>query len=193
METRSLVLSALFAAIVAILAQISIPLPFSPVPITGQTFGVFLAGAILGSRLGALSLLVYVLLGAAGLPVFSKFGGGLGILVGPTGGYIFSFILGAFVAGWIVERGKVDSFKRMLLAMSACLVVIYSLGTVQLAWVMDLTFTRALWLGVIPYIPLDIFKIILGSGIAFSVRRSLIKAGLLHRFSARNYEKKGVD
>ena len=91
LSTKSIILVGMFAAVLAVMSQIAIPMP-SGVPMTLQTFAVALAGAVLGWKLGALSALVYLLLGAAGVPVFSGMSGGLGVLLGKTGGFIFGFI-----------------------------------------------------------------------------------------------------
>lgn len=177
---RDMAISGLFAALVAVLAQISIPLPFSPVPITGQVFGVLLAGSILGSSLGALSLMVYVLLGAIGLPVFAGAHGGLGVLAGPSGGYIWGFIAGAYVLGKIVESGGAKcSYERIALGMFSCLGIVYFLGTVQLALVLRVGIGRAVALGVVPFIALDIAKALLAAALSLAVRRALALANLL--------------
>lgn len=176
-STRNLILSGLFAAVLALLAQLSIPLPFSPVPITGQVFGVFLAGSILGGRWSAVSLFVYVLLGAMGLPVFHNFQGGLHILLGPTGGYLWGFILGGFLLGKISERG--DSIGYTSLGMLICLLVIYTLGVLQLALITGLALSQALLLGVLPFIPLDLVKLAAASVLGIQVRRRLRGAGLI--------------
>ncbi|MDN5347927.1 MAG: biotin transport system substrate-specific component [Clostridia bacterium] len=178
--TRNMALAALMAAMIAALAQVAIPLPFTPVAITGQIFGVFLAGAVLGANLGTMSILVYVLLGAIGLPVFAKGGAGLGVLLGPSGGYIWGFILGTYVLGKIVEAGVTEvSYLRLATGMLVCLLIVYTLGTLQLAFLLRLTFLKALLLGVIPYIPLDMAKLLVASGLSLAVRRSLAGAGLL--------------
>lgn len=96
--------------LVALLAQVSIPLPFTPVPVTGQTLGVLLVGGALGSRLGAASLALYLGEGAIGLPVFA--GGVGGLPVGPTGGYLVGFVLMAYVVGYLAERGWDRSWGR---------------------------------------------------------------------------------
>ncbi|MBS3977444.1 MAG: biotin transporter BioY [Syntrophomonadaceae bacterium] len=185
MKLRSLILVALFAAITSVLAQVSIPVPFSPVPLTGQTFAVFLAGAILGSKLGAMSMVVYLLLGAIGLPVFAQAKAGIGVLIGHTGGYLFGFVVGAYILGKIVENSKGAGYGRMLTGMVASLVIAYTLGAIQLALVLGWPMEKAVMLGVIPFIPLDGLKIILAAGVAISVRRSLLAAGLLPESSAR--------
>ena len=177
MQTKQYILCGLFAALMAIMAQISIPLPFSPVPITGQTFGVFLVGGILGSRYGAVSMLIYVFMGSVGLPVFHYAQGGLHIILGPTGGYLWGFVLGVFLLGKIVEQKK--SYVFSVIAMAVCLAAIYTLGTLQLGLITGLDFFQALMVGVVPFIPLDLAKIFAAAGLSLAVRQQLLKAGLL--------------
>src|SRR3989344_5830887 len=100
--TKKWVFAALFAALTAAVAPFKIPLGFTPVPITLQTLVVLLAGAVLGSTYGALAMILYVLVGALGLPVFAGGGSGVGALLGPTGGYLFSYFIAAFFIGKIV-------------------------------------------------------------------------------------------
>ncbi len=118
----------LFAALTAVGAQIEIP--HAPVPFTLQTLFVLLSGAILGPRLGAVSMLAYLGAGAAGLPVFSSFGFGFARLLGPTGGYLLAFPAAAFIAGFL--RGERPTFPRLVLSMAAALVVVFACGTIQL-------------------------------------------------------------
>src|SRR5918998_2297795 len=104
--TRSALLVAGFSLLTALAAQVVVPLPFTPVPLTGQTFAVLLTGALLGSRLGALALLAYLAEGAAGLPFFSAgHGGAAHLLFAPTAGYLLAYPVAAFVTGWLAERG----------------------------------------------------------------------------------------
>jgi biotin transport system substrate-specific component len=100
--------------LVAVMAQISIPLPPSPVPITGQTFAVLIVGAVLGSKRGAASLALYLAQGALGLPVFAEFKSGLVTLFGPTGGYLFGFVVAAYVVGLLAERGLDRNWRTAL-------------------------------------------------------------------------------
>ncbi|MFW6022431.1 MAG: biotin transporter BioY [Halanaerobiaceae bacterium] len=152
---------ALFAAITAVLAFISIPLPFSPVPVSGQTLGVMLAGVFLGSKKAALSQFVYIILGGVGLPIFSGGSSGLGILIGPTGGYLWGFIIGAYVIGKLFEikQDKGLIWKAFAL-FTGGLFVIYLTGFIQLMLVTDMSFSKAMSVGVLPFIPGGIFKII---------------------------------
>lgn len=128
-RTRDLVLTAIFAALIAICSWISIP---AAVPFTLQTFGVFMAVEMLGGKRGSLAVLVYLLLGAVGLPVFAGFTGGMGIIMGSTGGYIVGFLFGALVM-WLIETLLPRSTVTSILSMLAGLLVCYALGT---AWFM---------------------------------------------------------
>lgn len=145
----------------ALAAQVSIPLPFTPVPITGQTFAVLLVGAVLGSRRGAASMALYVAEGLAGLPVFAGGKAGLAVLLGPTGGYLLGFIVAAFVTGWLAERGWDRRPLTTALAMVLGNVVIYLFGVSWLAAFVGIE--RAPLLGMVPFIPGDILKIVLAT------------------------------
>src|SRR5699024_6712669 len=102
-KLRMMIVTALFAAIIAVLAQVSIPMPLG-VPITGQTLAIGLAATILGSRYGTLSAVLYMIIGAIGVPVFAQFQGGPGVLMGPTGGFIVGFIPTTFIMGYMLEK-----------------------------------------------------------------------------------------
>ena len=148
---------------VALSAQVAIPLPFSPVPITGQTLAVLLVGALLGSRRGSLCLLAYLTEGAVGLPVFAGGTAGLVHLLGPTGGYLMGFIPAAFLTGLLAERGWDRRIGTALLAMSAGNAVIYAFGLPWLA-----LFTggeRVLALGLLPFVFGDIVKLVLAAAL----------------------------
>ncbi|GBD10276.1 Biotin transporter BioY [Candidatus Thermoflexus japonica] len=149
----------------ALMAQITIPLPFTPVPITGQTLAVLLVGAALGSRRGALSMAAYVLEGALGLPVFAGGTAGLKRLTGPTGGYLIGFIAAAFVTGWLAERGWDRRPLSTALAMLTGNTVIYLFGLPWLALFLG-GFSGpkgALALGLLPFIPGDLSKLALAA------------------------------
>ncbi len=169
MNVGSLVLIALFAVLTAIGALIVVPLPFSPVPITLQTLFCILSGAILGRHRGLFSQFAYILLGVAGLPVFSKGGSGIGFLFGPTGGYLIGFVIGAYICGLLVENG------HDILGMVAGMAVIYVMGIIQLKVVLGLSFIKVALIGAVPFIPGDIVKIIVGIGIY----KRLKKTGML--------------
>ena len=158
------------AAVTAAAAQITIPLPFSPVPFTLQVLAVILSGLLLGPRYGALAQAVYVLVGAAGAPVFASFSGGLGVVLGPTGGYLVSYPVAAAIAGLAARAAKSASRRRALwtgfLGGSAGLAAIYAVGATWLAVVTDLPFAAALVQGVLIFVPFDLVKVALATLVA---------------------------
>ncbi|MEM3737613.1 MAG: biotin transporter BioY [Candidatus Bathyarchaeia archaeon] len=165
-------LTSLFAALTAIGAYIFIPLPFSPVPITMQTLFVYLSGACLGSRRGALSQLTYILLGAVGLPIFSGGKAGVGVIFGPTGGYLAGFVVGAYIIGKLVEaRDRSSGLSISIASMLVGSAFVYLLGVLQLSWWLKLEVGVATMIGVLPFLPGDIVKIILASLISLKIRR----------------------
>ncbi|GIV95750.1 MAG: biotin biosynthesis protein BioY [Herpetosiphonaceae bacterium] len=149
-----------FSLFVALCARISIALPFTPVPITGQTLAVLLTGAALGSRRGALALLLYLAEGAAGLPVFANGAAGAGWIIGPTGGFLLSFPVAAFVTGALAERGWDRSLPGAALAMLLGNVLIYLIGLPWLGIYKDILFkTSLLQAGLFPFVIGDLLKI----------------------------------
>jgi biotin transport system substrate-specific component len=146
--------------LVALAAQVSIRLPFSPVPITGQTLAVLLIGALLGSRRGALSLVAYLLQGLIGLPVFASGAAGPAYVMGPTGGYLIGFIAAAYVTGRLAERGwdrdVISTFLTMLIGNA----IIYTLG---LSWLSIYVGKQAIALGMIPFLLGDVIKLALAA------------------------------
>ncbi len=183
MKTKSMILVALFASITSVLALLpAIPLPFSPVPITFQVLGVFLAGAILGPRLGFLSQLVYLLLGSVGLPVFAGGSAGFSVILGPTGGYLIGFPLAAFMAGLLIRYGEQKKMNATIAYTTALIVgilVIYCIGTIQLSIVLKMDLAKAFFVGSLPYIPLDAIKILIAFAIAAPTRARLKASKLL--------------
>ena len=176
LKTNGMILCALFAALTGVGGLIAIPLPFTPVPITLQTFFTFLAGAILGKYLGALSQIIYILLGVVGLPVFAKGSSGIGVLLGPTGGYLVGFVPAAFLVGWILERREKPPFGLIFLAMLVGLLAIYLPGVGWLMWVAKMNLVKALLLGALPFLPGDGVKIVVGALIvnrAMRLRRAI--------------------
>lgn len=146
---------------VALSARIAIPLPFSPVPITGQTLAVLLVGALLGSRRGASALLLYLLEGAVGLPVFAGGMSGLAYMLGPTGGYLIGFVCAAFVAGLLAEKRWDRRPQKSALAMLLGNLVIYVCGLSWLARFVGVD--KALALGFCPFIAGDLMKLALAT------------------------------
>lgn len=147
--------------LVALCAQLSFYLPFSPVPVTGQTFAVLLIGATFGPRRAAAALLLYLMEGAAGLPVFAP-GGAPGLLrfAGPTAGYLLSYPLAAYALGWLMERLP-RRLGYWLIAVTAAMTVIYVMGVSWLMAVTQSTVAEAITLGLLPFLPGAILKIVL--------------------------------
>ena len=158
MKVKQIVLCAIFAALSAILSQVAIPIGVVPINLTHVS--IFMAAGLLGAKRGALSQLVFVLLGAFGAPVFSGFTGGLERLVGPTGGFILGYILCAFAAGLIIDRFGV-SVKVLVAAMLAGWVVTYVPGILWFMRQMEVGFVQSLSLCVLPYLPGDAVKTVL--------------------------------
>lgn len=155
----------LFSVFVALTAQIRFVLPFTPVPITGQTLGVLLTGAVLGRRRGALALALYLAEGAMGLPVFAPGGApGIARFFGPTGGYLLSYPLVAYLVGALAERGWDRTVWRAALAMLIGNIIILLLGATWLNVYKGTLFNvSVVWAGVYPFIPGDLVKIALGA------------------------------
>jgi biotin transport system substrate-specific component len=148
-------------AITALAAQIAIPVPWSPVPITGQTFAVLLSGAVLGARRAFLAQALYLIEGSMGLPVFAGGGAGLATFAGPTGGYLIAFPLAAALTGALAERGWDRRFVTMLAAMLLGSGVIFAIGLAQLA--RFLPQEQLLAAGLLPFLPGDLVKSTLAS------------------------------
>jgi len=165
------------AALTAAAAQISFPVPFTTVPFTLQPMIVLVGGAALGSRLGMSSQVVYLIAGLAGLPVFAAspvLPQGPLRLLGPTGGYLISYPLAAFAAGWLAERGFDRRYLTSALAMAAGLAVIFACGVLWLAWFArpaGVGFSAALATGFYPFIAVDVLKILLAAMVLPSVWR----------------------
>lgn len=156
MNTKKLILCALFAALTAVCSMVSIPL--QPVPINLATLSVFLAGGLLGSKYGAVSQAVYVLLGVVGVPVFSNFSAGPHVIVGPTGGFIIGYIAGAWLTGFLVEKlghGFFQSVVSMVAGLASC----YLLGTLWFMFIMPASLSVALMACVVPFLIGDALKI----------------------------------
>ena len=142
--------------LIAMLAQISIHIPFSPVPITGQTIGVLLVGGILGSRKGLLSVATYISEGALGLPVFAEMSAGLPVLLGPTGGYILSFIPAVLFIGYLTERNFTKNIIPSFISCILATFLILVLGTLFLSLFFGLK--NSFMMGFYPFIFVGIMK-----------------------------------
>jgi len=175
------VMCALFAALTAVLSQIMVPLPFTPIPINLALLAVWVCGGVLGAKKGAISMLVYILLGAVGVPVFVGLNAGLGALAGPTGGYIIGYIPSVIVFALLVrhreasERTKKTAkdfffmIIRGLPAMAAC----YAPGTFWFMITTGVGFVESLVLCVIPFIPGDALKVIAAVFVCEALKKPL--------------------
>lgn len=174
---RKQLLCGIFAAIIAILTQISIPLP-SGVPFTMQVFAILLTAIVLGPRLGTISVLVYILVGAIGAPVFTLFRGGYQMLAGVTGGYLIAYPFTAAILGYFSYKFKKNYFMIFLGGMLG-LIFCYIVGTTQLALVLNLTPKAAIMAGAIPFIPFDIVKLVLAIILGTTLKNRLEKMNIL--------------
>ncbi len=159
---RAAALVVAFSLLAALAAQVVVPLPFTPVPLTGQTFAVLLTGALLGSRLGALAMALYLFEGAIGLPFFRGGAGGFTHLSGVTAGYLLAFPAAAFVTGYLAERGWDRRFLTAAAAMALGSLVILAGGWAWLTLFFR-TASEAFLLGVAPFLPGDVIKIALAA------------------------------
>lgn len=176
MKTKDLIICSLFAAITAILAQISIPFP-GGVPLTMQTLAISLTGILLGAKRSFISQCIYMLLGAIGLPVFASFAGGLQIILGPTGGFILSFPLMAFIIGFICE--KTNNKFILFLAMILGSIANYAIGTLQFSFITNSTLGKSFMLCVVPFLFTGVLKSILATLIGAKLRENKSIKGVL--------------
>ncbi len=179
LTTRELTAAALMTAIICVLGPVAFPLPFSPVPVSLGTLGVYLSACVLGMKHGTLSVAVYLLLGLAGLPVFTGFSGGPGKIMGPTGGYLFGYLFIALTAGFFTDRSRGRrgaAVAGMMIGTCFC----YLFGTLWLSYRLHMTFLTALGVGVLPYLPGDAAKIAAAAVLSGAIR-SALRAGISSR------------
>lgn len=176
LKLRAMIITALFAAIIGVLAQITIPLPV--VPITGQTLAIGLAATILGSRLGLISVILYIIIGATGVPVFAEMKAGIAVLVGPTGGYLVGFIPAVYIIGLYLEKTSF-SFIQAMVANTIGMIITLLFGTIWLKYAADLSWATALTSGLTPFVAVGLIKAGLASWIGVLIRKRLISARLL--------------
>jgi biotin transport system substrate-specific component len=155
-----------FAALTAAAAQLSFHLPWTPVPITGQTFAVLASGTVLGVRRGGLSQLLYVAVGALGAPVYASGAGGWAAATGATGGYLIGFVLAAALVGALADRRQDRALLTSIPAMLAGSAVIYALGVPWLAWKLGVSGTKAVELGMAPFLIGDAVKLLAAGALA---------------------------
>ena len=159
--TRDLLYIVGVSLLTGLMAQIRITLPFTPIPLTGQTFAVLLSGVVLGSRRGFLSQALYLVEGAAGLPVFAGGTGSALHLLGPTGGYLWSFPVAAGLLGWLVERGASRSSSKLAGALIVSDLLILASGAAWLHILFRVPNSQSWVLGFFPFLAADTLKIVL--------------------------------
>ena len=150
-------------------AQVAVPLPWTPVPMTLQPLFVILAGAVLGPRLGAATMATYLAVGMGGAPVFAQGHAGIGWLLGPTGGYLISYPAAAYVSGLLAGKASASAL-RLFGALSAGMLIIYVGGTAQLALLTQLDLRAVMALSVLPFLGGDLIKVLIGVLVAKRVR-----------------------
>lgn len=177
-SVKQIALVGLMAAIICVLAPFALPIPISPVQITLGTLAIYFVLTVLGLKLGTISVVVYILLGLAGLPVFAGFTGGAGKLLGPSGGYILGYIFMALICGFFIDKWDNNvflSFLGFLLGTA----VLYLFGSLWLTYQTTVTLSQAIVAYVLPYIPGDLIKLILAMILGRQVRMRLKRAGLI--------------
>lgn len=173
--TKAIIMIGMFAAVLAVLSQLSIPMP-SGVPITLQTFAVALTAYVLGSRHGCAATVVYILLGAVGVPVFAGFSGGVGVLTGMTGGFIWGFIFMVLLCG----IGMSQKNKAVLVILSAAgLAICHFLGIIQFMAVSGNGFAASAMMVSVPYLVKDVASVVIAYFVALAIRRALNAADIL--------------
>lgn len=157
--------ASMFAALIVVLAYVAVPLPFTPVIITGQTLAIMLIGLMLTPSQAFMSVGIYLLLGAIGLPVFSAGASGLGFLIGPKGGYYFGFLIGAVVMS--ILRGKENKIPRMAIScFIGGILIVYVIGVTWLKFSTGMGFIQAITAGALPFIPGDLIKVSIATVVA---------------------------
>lgn len=174
--TQKMVAASLLTALTAVCAQIQIPLPV--IPINLALLGVYLCGALLGARWGALSMAAYVLMGAVGMPVFAGFLSGPSVLFGPTGGYLFGYILCAAVVGALSRRLRFST-TSLCLSMALGTAVCYAAGTLWFVLTSGSGLWAVLTTCVLPFLPGDALKIVLASALVLRTRKTFAQIGMI--------------
>lgn len=167
---------ALCTAILCILGPLSLPIPISDVPVALSILGIYLTIIIIGMGDGTISIMIYLLIGLVGVPVFAGFTGGVAKLAGPTGGYLVAYIPMALVAGFFVSKFK-RKIPYVVLGLVLGTIVCYIFGTVWLMLSLKLTFKAALMAGVIPFIPFDAAKMVVAILVGIPVYKAVAKIG----------------
>ncbi len=176
-DIKSMALIGLMSAVTCIMGPISITLPFTPIPLSLTNLALCLSVFVLGMKKGTLSYVIYLLLGLAGLPVFSYFTGGAAKLFGPTGGYLIGFIFMALIAGFFIDKWF-DKWYMCLLGMILGAAACNIFGSIWLAFQNHISFGAALLGGVVPFIPGDLAKLVIALFLGTALRKALRRAHL---------------
>lgn len=176
--TLQLAIIALMAALMCIAGPLSIPLPVTLVPISLTNLAIYIAAYVLGAKKTTASFIIYLLIGLAGLPVFSGLGSGFGKLLGPTGGYLIGFILTAFITGFFVEKFS-DKIYMQVVGMVLGVTAAYLFGTVWFSYQQTMSFGASLAMCVYPFLIGDAIKIAIAAIIGPMIRKRLIRANLI--------------
>lgn len=171
MNIRNICQISVFTAVIAICAQISIPMP-GGVPMTLQVWGILLSGILLGPKNGSLAALIYMLLGMAGAPVFSGFNGGFGTILGPSGGFILSFPAAALAAGLGANLGG----KLLSIGIAAAIIINFASGMLYFAFVTESTLSAAFFAAVAPFLPAAVLQVVVLSVVGARLRKTIFQA-----------------
>ena len=171
-KVKSMTYIGLITALICVVAPLTVPLPFSPVPISFANLIIYLCAVIVGTKKVTISVLLYILIGAVGVPVYSGYNSGIQRIVGPTGGYLLGFIACAVFTGLFVEKFE-NKIYMYAVGMIIGTVICYIIGSVWLSYSNSLTFMQALWGGVVPFVPGDIVKIVIAVLTGYKMRKLL--------------------
>ena len=172
LQTKDFLYAAIFAALISVMGFIIVPLPFSPVPVTGQSLAIMLAGCLLTTRQAGLAVTTFLLLGVAGIPVFAGGTAGIGILMGPRGGYLIGFLVAAIVIS--ILKKKMPSVGGLFIAnVIGGILIVYTLGVLRLNGVTGMGLSAAFTAGALPFIPGDIFKAVLAAFVGNAVNKRM--------------------
>lgn len=179
MKVKDITLIALFTALISVCAQITIPI--QPVPITGAIVGIFITGAVLEKKQGFIVGIIYILLGAVGIPIFTGFGAGVSSIIGPTGGYLIVYPIMIYLIAWCIEKFKKENVLFLTIYMIISLIPCYLIGTIWLAISCKLGIYQAILSGVAPFVVFDIMKGVAAAFISVAINKALVKGHLYER------------
>ncbi len=171
-STKDMILAGMFAALIGVMGYVSVPIPISPVPISGQTLAIMLIGLMLTPKQAFYSVATWMLVGIAGAPVFSGGRAGIGVLAGPSGGYIIGFLAGAVAISYL--KGKDVSMAKMYMAaIVGGILVVYACGVPMMAFLLNMDAATALKAGALPFLIGDFIKVFIAVNLAYALRKRL--------------------